>query len=77
MQEDVNMVKKEIDTTCSAIADEHVLRYAEKLLEPMVISQLDKNNNTLHVQCRYTWYQNLQEVVVDDPHYSTSNETNE
>jgi hypothetical protein len=63
------LVLQDVKQTYSTIADEEKLRHAAALLAPMVISQLDKNNGALHVQCRKTWYADLETAIVRDDHY--------
>jgi hypothetical protein len=41
------------------------------MLNGMVISQLDKNNGCLHVQCTRRWHDAYQASFEDDSHYTT------
>jgi hypothetical protein len=63
------MVKDDVILNESDIADEKQLRRAVDRLKGMVISQLDKNNGCLHVQCERRWHHAFEATFANNNHY--------
>jgi hypothetical protein len=48
---------------------EFLVRQASRLLEPMIISEIDKNGGVPSVWCAYAWHKAFDVMYVMDPHY--------
>jgi hypothetical protein len=62
------LVKEQVGAQSSITAEKQIRRAAD-MLEGMVISQLDKNNGCLHVQCEAKWHVAYHRTFAGDHHY--------
>jgi hypothetical protein len=65
----------DLQDSVSEIADDKTIRQAAEYLRHLVISQLDKNNGCLLVQCKHQWHRAFAATLVDNPAYQRINAT--